>query len=367
MGTQPRRVPGARSRHRPDRSKVARRDRPGGGGTINRQMGTPGPTIQIPRWVQLVGLPVLLVLAFLMASTLGHALFLFLTASVIAFMLNPLVRDLTRLRLPRALSVMVVYTIFAAIVVALLIAIGIVAFDQASNAGERIDDYVSEEDSESGLTAAERDVDGLQVWLDEHGLERIHVQAQINEWVDSLERGRRLRLRAGRNRVRPGRRDLPRAPALLADPHRRDLDLHAPRHAAARAVDRLALPAARRAAAHRADRARALGLREGPGDPVDRHRRERRHRDVDPRRDGPRRGRAGVRAAVRALDRVHRGDPVHRAVALGGAAGDLRAVRGPALGDRLGGRCSSSSSTRWRGTSSCRTSWRARCGCTRCS
>ena len=152
-------------------------------------MGTPGPTIQIPRWVQLVGLPVLLVLAFLMASTLGHALFLFLTASVIAFMLNPLVRDLTRLRVPRALSVLTVYTIFAATVIALLIAIGVVAFDQALNAGDRIDDYISNEDSVSGLTAAERDADALQSWLDDHGLERIQIREQANEWVDSLSAG----------------------------------------------------------------------------------------------------------------------------------------------------------------------------------
>ncbi len=65
-------------------------------------------TIRIPRWVQLVGLPVLLLLAFLLARELGHVLFLFLTASVIAFMLNPLVRELSRLRLPRGLSVSVV-------------------------------------------------------------------------------------------------------------------------------------------------------------------------------------------------------------------------------------------------------------------
>jgi predicted PurR-regulated permease PerM len=151
-------------------------------------MGGPGPTIQVPRWIQLVGLPVLLVLGFLLASTLGHVLFLFLTASVIAFMLNPLVRDLTRLKLPRALSVLVVYTIFAATVAAILIAIGVVAFDQARNAGERIDDYVTNEDS-SGQTAAERDIDDLQGWLDDHGLERIQIREQFNEWVDGLSGG----------------------------------------------------------------------------------------------------------------------------------------------------------------------------------
>ncbi len=66
---------------------------------------TPGPTIRIPRWIQLVGLPVLLVLGWLVAGMLGHVLFLFLAASVIAFLLNPLVRDLQRLRIPRGLAV----------------------------------------------------------------------------------------------------------------------------------------------------------------------------------------------------------------------------------------------------------------------
>ena len=152
-------------------------------------MGGPGPTIQIPRWIQLVGLPVLLVLAFLLAGTLGHVLFLFLTAAVIAFMLNPLVRDLTRLKLPRALSVTVVYVIFAATVAALLIAIGAIAFDQARNAGQRLDDYVTTEDPVSGQTAAELDIDGLQAWLDDHGLERIQIRAQVTDWVDSLSAG----------------------------------------------------------------------------------------------------------------------------------------------------------------------------------
>ena len=152
-------------------------------------MATPGHTIEIPRWIQLVGLPVLAVLAFLLVGTLGHVLFLFLTASVIAFMLNPLVRDLTRLKVPRSLSVMIVYAIFAATVLALLIAIGVVAFDQARNAAERVDDYVTDVDSASGQTAAEVDIDGLQVWLDDHGLESIQVREQVNEWIDSLGTG----------------------------------------------------------------------------------------------------------------------------------------------------------------------------------
>jgi len=152
-------------------------------------MATPGHTIQIPRWIQLVGLPVLAVLAFLLVGTLGHVLFLFLTASVIAFMLNPLVRDLTRLKVPRSLSVMIVYAIFAATVLALLIAIGVVAFDQARNAAERVDAYVTDVDSGTGQTAAEVDIEGLKVWLDDHGLESIQVREQVNGWIDSLGTG----------------------------------------------------------------------------------------------------------------------------------------------------------------------------------
>jgi predicted PurR-regulated permease PerM len=151
-------------------------------------MAGSGPTIKVPRWVQLVGLPVLLVLAFLLASTLAHVLFLFLTASVIAFMLNPLVRDLTSLKVPRGLAVTIVYLLFAAVVSAVLIAIGVVAFDQARNAADRIDEYVTEEQSDGGLTAAEEDLDALQAWLDDHGL-NIQVRTQVNEWIDGLGAG----------------------------------------------------------------------------------------------------------------------------------------------------------------------------------
>lgn len=152
-------------------------------------MAGSGPTIQIPRWIQLVGLPVLLVLAFLLADALGHVLFLFLTASVIAFTLNPLVRDLTRLRVPRGLAVTVVYAIFAAAATALLVSVGVVAFNQTRQAAERVDAYVTERDPPSGQTAAEADLDSLQAWLDDHGLERIQIRERASDWIDSIGAG----------------------------------------------------------------------------------------------------------------------------------------------------------------------------------
>ena len=145
-------------------------------------------TIRIPRWVQLVGLPVILLLAFMLARELGHVLFLFLTASVIAFMLNPLVRELTRLRLPRGLGVGIVSLVFAAVVVGVLVALGTVVVSETRSAADRVDSYLTEDDA-SAQTGAERDVDRLQAWLDDHGLEGIRVERQLDDLTESVGAG----------------------------------------------------------------------------------------------------------------------------------------------------------------------------------
>ena len=144
------------------------------------------PTIQIPRWIQLVGLPVLLLFAWALASTLGHAIFLFLTASVIAFLLNPLVRNVRRGRVRRGLAVAVVYSAFAAALVIGLIAVVTIVVEQARSAADRVDAYLTDESGQSGLTGAELDVERLQGWLDENGLGRIQVREQLTDWLETL-------------------------------------------------------------------------------------------------------------------------------------------------------------------------------------
>ena len=151
-------------------------------------MAAPGPTIQIPRWIQLVGLPVVAVLAYLLASTLGHALFLFLAGAVIAFLLNPLVRNLERLRIRRGFAVAIVFVGFAAVVILGLVVVTTVVVDQTGRAADRIDAYVTEEDGRTGLTGAEEDVDRLQGWLDRRGI-HVEVRERVNDWIDSLGAG----------------------------------------------------------------------------------------------------------------------------------------------------------------------------------
>jgi predicted PurR-regulated permease PerM len=84
--------------------------------TIRSQPGVKG-TIMVPRWVQLAVLPVLLIVAWLLLGRIGEAVFIFVVATLLALVLNPFVRAVQRLRVPRALAVGIVY----------LVAIGILA------------------------------------------------------------------------------------------------------------------------------------------------------------------------------------------------------------------------------------------------
>jgi predicted PurR-regulated permease PerM len=147
-----------------------------------------GPIIRVPRWIQLVGLPVLLLIVWMLAGILGHVIFLFLVASVIAFLLNPLVRDLQRLRLPRGLAVALVFLLFATAVAFAALALGSIVVDHTRSATTRIDNYVTVTDK-AGKTGAEQDIDRLQFWLDTHHLERIQIQKQATDWADNLGAG----------------------------------------------------------------------------------------------------------------------------------------------------------------------------------
>ncbi len=155
------------------------------GSTITT-MPAGGTKIEIPRWIQLVGLPLVLLFLWTMASAASHVVFLFLVATLIALLLDPLVRALGRLRIPRGFSIAVVFLSFAVALVVGVIAIGVVVVDQSRDAADRIDAYLTIEDGRTGQTDASRDVDRLQAWLDDHGLERIEVRQQGQKFVERL-------------------------------------------------------------------------------------------------------------------------------------------------------------------------------------
>jgi predicted PurR-regulated permease PerM len=142
---------------------------------------------QIPRWIQLVGLPVLLLLAWSVAGTVRHVLFIFLVAALIALLLNPLVHAISRLWIPRGLAVALVYMSFAAAVIVGAIALGVVAVDRTRSASNRVNDYFTADHGRPPQTHAERDIDRLQVWLDHNRLGRIKIRTQGQKFVDNIK------------------------------------------------------------------------------------------------------------------------------------------------------------------------------------
>ncbi len=70
------------------------------------------PRVVVPRWVQLVLLPLGLLLLWALAKAAGKVLLVFVVAAVIALILNPVVALVQRPRIPRGLAVLVVYLAF---------------------------------------------------------------------------------------------------------------------------------------------------------------------------------------------------------------------------------------------------------------
>ncbi|MDQ6811910.1 MAG: AI-2E family transporter [Actinomycetota bacterium] len=73
---------------------------------------SPPPRVIVPRWVQLVLLPLSVLGLWALARAAGKVLLLFIIAGLIALILNPAVALLQRSRLPRGLAVLTVYLAF---------------------------------------------------------------------------------------------------------------------------------------------------------------------------------------------------------------------------------------------------------------
>ena len=70
------------------------------------------PRVVVPRWVQLVLLPLAVIALWVLAKAAGKVLVIFIVAGLIALILNPAVSLLHRSRLPRGLAVLAVYVGF---------------------------------------------------------------------------------------------------------------------------------------------------------------------------------------------------------------------------------------------------------------
>jgi predicted PurR-regulated permease PerM len=148
----------------------------------------PAAKVVIPRWIQLVGLPVILLLLWVVASTVRHVVFLFLVAMLIALLLSPLVRLVAGLRIPRGFAVALVYLTFALALIAAIGAVGTVVVNETKTAAKRVDSYFTNVNGRTGQVAADRDVDRLQLWLKTHHLGGVHVQQRGHRLVRDIRK-----------------------------------------------------------------------------------------------------------------------------------------------------------------------------------
>jgi predicted PurR-regulated permease PerM len=142
--------------------------------------------IVVPRWIQLVGLPLLLVLAWVLASAAAHVVFLFVVAGLVALLLDPLVRALQKARLPRGLSVALVYVVFAVALGLVILAVATAVVGETKTAADRFNAYFTHARVPGGQTSADRDVDRLQIWLNTHRLKSVKVEERGHKLVRQI-------------------------------------------------------------------------------------------------------------------------------------------------------------------------------------
>ena len=124
----------------------------------------PPPTVapvMVPRWIQLVLLPLAILAAWALARAAGPVLLIFVIAALIALLLNPFVTMLRRRRVPRGVAVLTVYLS----VVALLVGAGILLADPIGDQVSALQDNLP-----SYLDGAEEALTDAQAWLDERDI-----------------------------------------------------------------------------------------------------------------------------------------------------------------------------------------------------
>jgi predicted PurR-regulated permease PerM len=142
-------------------------------------------TFVIPRWVQLVGLPLAVIGLWELITAVNHAVFIFIVAALIAILLNPIVRAFMRFGLPRSFAVFIVYGLFAVAIASTAVIVATVVADQVSSVSSIVEEEFNTPPG-GGETPAEVRIDRLQNWLDSHGLEQVKVRDLGNQAIDRI-------------------------------------------------------------------------------------------------------------------------------------------------------------------------------------
>jgi predicted PurR-regulated permease PerM len=142
------------------------------------QPGTPVAAVVVPRWVQLVLLPLALLGLWALARAAGTVLLILVAASTVALILNPLVRTLQQIGIPRGLGILAIYLSIFAIVAG----VGVLLAEPVSTQVNRFAN-----DFPHIVDTANRDLADLQRWLNNHGI-HVQIEKQGQTALQTLEK-----------------------------------------------------------------------------------------------------------------------------------------------------------------------------------
>ena len=133
--------------------------------------------VVVPRWIQLVALPLLLLLGYAIIRAAGIVVLLFTTAAVIALILNPLVAGLQRFKLPRGVAIICVYLGFLAALAVAGILLANPISDQVSSL---------QKDIPSITDSANKRLADVQQYFDRKGI-NIEIKKPGHTALDTLQ------------------------------------------------------------------------------------------------------------------------------------------------------------------------------------
>jgi predicted PurR-regulated permease PerM len=161
-----------------DRVRATRSRDPAPGAEPARE-ALPVPPVVVPRWIQLVLLPLAILGLWELARAAGSVLLIVIFAGVVALMLNPPIKALERRGVPRPIAIPMMYLSGLAV----LAVVGVILSNPIST---QISHF--QHNLPSITHQANRDLTDLQTWLNHHGI-NVHIQKQGQTALQTLEHG----------------------------------------------------------------------------------------------------------------------------------------------------------------------------------
>lgn len=138
----------------------------------------PPSTVVVPRWIQLVILPLAILGLWALARAAGPVLLVFVIAAVIALILNPVVRLVQHGRLPRGIAVLAVYS-------GLVLSVAVIGAVLANPIANQVSAF--QKDVPEIVDGANQSLADVQGWLDDQGID-LQIQRQGDTALQTVQR-----------------------------------------------------------------------------------------------------------------------------------------------------------------------------------